>query len=164
MIRLLAAVLALLLPWVALAGPPMPDKADLLEVTCVKAIDGDTAWFEEVSGLVAHKVRFIGIDTPETRHPRLGVQHYGPEASAFTEDQLLGNTVWLEYDVEPHDHYDRHLCYVWLADGSLFNLTLVRQGYAVLMTYPPNVKYVEWLTSAQEKAREEGKGLWGAVD
>lgn len=121
----------------------MPDKADLLEVVCVRPVDGDTAWFEEISGLVVHKVRFIGIDTPETVHPDKPVQEYGPEASAFTKEMLFGKTVWLEYDIEEYDRYARHLCYIWLEDGSLFNLTLIEEGYAVPSIYPPNVKYVE---------------------
>lgn len=155
-------LLTLLLPLSALAYPAMPDG--LLEVTCVKVIDGDTAWFEETSGLVVHKVRLIGVDTPETVHPRKPVQYYGPEASAFAVETLLGRRAWLEYDVEPHDHYARHLCYVWLEDGTLFNLTLIEQGYAVLDTWPPNVKYVDRFTAAQEAARGERKGLWASIE
>lgn len=158
-IRRLAAVL-ILLPILSLAAPAMPEKENLLKVTCVKVVDGDTAWFEEASGLVVHKVRFIGIDTPETVHPAKPVQYFGPEASAFTAESLLNKQAWLEYDVEPHDHYDRHLCYVWLDDGNLFNLTLIDQGFAVLDTWPPNVKYVDFFTAAQEIAREQEKGLW----
>lgn len=156
-----ALLLGLLLPVQALDTPAMPDKEDLLSAVCVKVVDGDTAWFEEKSGLVVHKVRLIGVDTPETRHPKKGVQPFGPEASAYTESRLLGQAVYLEYDVEENDRYDRHLCYVWLADGSLFNLELLCEGYAVLLTWPPNVKYVDWFTKAQAQAREAKKGLWG---
>lgn len=149
--KILLALLILLLALPALADhPPMPDKADLLEVVCVRPVDGDTAWFEEISGLVVHKVRFIGVDTPETVHPDKPVQEYGPEASAFTKEMLFGKTVWLEYDVEEYDRYARHLCYIWLEDGSLFNLTLIEEGYGIPSIYPPNVKYVEWFTSAQK--------------
>lgn len=157
----LALVLSLIfIPALCWGMPICPDKSDLLEVVCVKVVDGDTAWFEDLDEYIVHKVRFIGIDTPETRHPTQGVQHFGPEASAFTVDQLDGKTVWLEYDVEWYDRYARHLCYVWMEDGSLFNLTLIRQGYAVLMTYPPNIKYVDYFAAAQESAREESLGLW----
>lgn len=159
----LIIILALLLPLSVLAAhPTMPEG--LLEVTCVKVVDGDTMWFEETSGLVVHKVRLIGVDTPETVHPKKPVQYYGPEASAFSKETLLDRRAWLEYDVEPHDHYDRHLCYVWLDDGSLFNLTLIEQGYAVLDTWPPNVKYVDWFTAAQKEAREDLKGIWTPPD
>ena len=138
----------------------MPDKADLLEVVCAKVVDGDTAWFEDVDQFVVHKVRFIGIDTPETVHPNKAVMPYGKEASSFTKAALQDKTVYLEYDIEQFDRYARHLCYIWMDDGSLFNLTLIAQGYAVLMTYPPNVKYVDYFVEAQTQARECGFGLW----
>jgi micrococcal nuclease len=70
--------------------------------------------------------------------------------------------VLLERDVEPTDQYDRVLGYLWAA-GRLVNWEMVRSGHAVVLTYPPNVQYVEWLESAQRVARAEGAGLW-AVD
>jgi micrococcal nuclease len=69
-------------------------------------------------------------------------------------------TVGLERDVELRDRYGRMLAYVW-ADGLLVNWALVRQGWAVVLTYPPNVQYVDFFTEAQRLAREEGVGLWG---
>jgi micrococcal nuclease len=69
-------------------------------------------------------------------------------------------TVALERDVEVRDRYDRMLAYVW-ADGHMVNWALVRQGWAVVLTYPPNVQYVDWFTDAQRRAREESVGLWG---
>jgi micrococcal nuclease len=69
-------------------------------------------------------------------------------------------TVALERDVEVRDRYERMLAYVW-ADGQMVNWVLVRQGWAVILTYPPNVQYVDWFTEAQRRAREEGAGLWG---
>lgn len=156
--KLIIALALLLVVGVASPAPVMPE--DLLEVVCVKVVDGDTAWFEE-DEFVVHKVRLIGIDTPETVHPQQPVQPFGQEASDFTTGMLLGKTVYLEYDVEPYDRYGRHLCYVWLEDGTLFNLTLLEQGYATLMTYPPNIKYVDYFIAAQIAARESKKGLWG---
>lgn len=155
-------IILLLFTLTASAAPIMPD--DLLEVVCVRVVDGDTAWFEDVDEYVVHKVRFIGIDTPETVHPDMPEQPFGKEASAFTTATLLGQTAYLEYDIEPHDRYDRHLCYVWLEDGTLFNLALIEQGYATLMTYPPNVKYVDYFVAGQKAAREQRLGLWAASD
>lgn len=143
--------LIFLLPFlVAAESPPMPDKSDLLEVTCVKVVDGDTAWFEESSALVVHKVRFIGVDTPETVHPTKGVEAGGKEASAYTTNALLNKRAWLEYDQDPYDRYGRHLCYVWLEDGSLFNLTLVQSGHAKAKEYPPNTKYQDYFEDAEK--------------
>ena len=52
----------------------MPDKTDLLGGTCVKVVDGDTAWLEETAGLVVHKVRLINIDSPKIIHPTKPMQ------------------------------------------------------------------------------------------
>jgi len=67
--------------------------------------------------------------------------------------------VQLEQDVEARDQYDRLLAYVW-HDGMLVNWRMIREGWAVLLTYPPNVQYVDWLVDAERRAREEGRGLW----
>ena len=106
-------------------------------------------------------VRLIGIDTPETVDPSQPVQCYGEQASRFTDRSLTGRTVRLEFDVERLDRYGRTLAYVWLR-GHLFNRRLVAGGYAVVDTFPPNVRYVDVFTAAQRVARERDRGLWGA--
>ncbi len=101
------------------------------------------------------RVRLIGMDTPEA-----GQEPFGEMATRALRDLIpIGSEVALEPDLEARDRYGRMLGYIW-ADGVMVNWTLVRQGYAVLLTYPPNVQYVDWLTSAQAAAREEGVGLW----
>jgi micrococcal nuclease len=124
-----------------------------------RVVDGDTAHVEIDGRDVT--VRFIGIDTPESVAPDQPVECYGPEASAYTRDRLEGVHVRLEYDVEREDRYGRTLAYVWLGD-ELINETLVRQGYALVTTFPPNVEYVGRFTAAQRDAREHGRGLWDA--
>jgi len=97
------------------------------------------------------------MDTPELSQSPFGVQA-GSALAAFIP---RGSDVQLEQDVEARDRYGRLLAYVWL-DGTLVNWRMVREGWAVLLTYPPNVQYVEWLTDAEHRAREEGRGLWAA--
>jgi micrococcal nuclease len=117
----------------------------------VRVVDGDTI---EVSlNGTTEKVRLIGVDTPETVHPTIGVEPYGKEASNFTKEKLTDQTVKLEFDVEERDRYGRLLAYVWL-DEELFNEVLLKEGYAQLATYPPNVKYVERFKAAQKEARK----------
>lgn len=129
-------------------------------VTVSRVVDGDTVETSPaVDGLT--EVRLIGVDTPETKDPRTGVQPYGEEAYRFTTDTLQGNSVALEFDVEKTDRYGRLLAYVWLPDGRMFNWVLVRQGYAQVATFPPNVEYTDRFLEAQRQAREAGKGLWG---
>lgn len=130
-------------------------------VRVVRVVDGDTI---EVSiNGTAEKVRLIGVDTPETVHPTIGEEPYGREASNFTKKMLTDKEIKLEFDVEERDRYGRLLAYVWL-DEELFNEVLLKEGYAQLATYPPNVKYVERFKAAQKEAREAGRGLWGYVE
>jgi micrococcal nuclease len=139
--------------------PIMPP--DLVPAIVDHVVDGDTAWFL-IDG-VNTKVRLIGIDTPETVHPTKDIEFYGKEASDFTKAALPeGAEVWLEYDTELKDKYDRDLCYVWLQNGTMLNYTLVLEGYAQVYTFPPNVKYVDMFVDAQRVARENGLGLWSS--
>jgi micrococcal nuclease len=129
-------------------------------VTVSRVVDGDTIEIAPtVDGLT--EVRLIGVDTPETKDPRTGVQPYGEAAYRFTASALEGEEVSLEFDVERTDRYGRLLAYVWLPDGRMFNEVLLEEGYAQVATFPPNVKYVEPFEEAQREAREAGRGLWG---
>lgn len=136
-------------------------KAIGIPVTIERVIDGDTV--EIAYNGQKERVRLIGVDTPETVHPTKEVQGYGVEASEFTKTQLTGKRVQLEFDVEQRDRYGRLLGYIWL-DGVMFNETLIKEGYAQLSTFPPNVKYVERFKAAQTEARNAKKGLWGITD
>jgi micrococcal nuclease len=140
--------------------PPSPEDklADLGKVVVVsRVVDGDTIEVSPAVGGIAD-VRLIGVDTPETYG---GTDPYGEKASAFTTQRLEGRQVALEFDVERIDPYVRVLAYVWLPDGTMFNEVLVREGYAQVATFPPNVKYVARFLAAQREARAEGAGLWG---
>lgn len=100
------------------------------------------------------------MDTPETRHPTLGLQPFGPEASKANTALVAGRRVCLEKDISERDRYDRLLRYVWLEDGRLVNEVLVARGFATTDTFPPDVKYVERFLAAQQIAAAEGLGLW----
>ncbi len=122
---------------------------------CVSAVDGDTI---KVSS--GETVRYIGVDTPETKHPTKPVQYFGPEASAFNTRLVAGRQIALEYDVGRRDRYGRLLAYVHVGDAFV-NADLVAGGYAQVLTYPPNVRYQQLFSYLQQQAREAGKGLWG---
>lgn len=126
-----------------------------------RVVDGDT--IVVLMGGKEERVRLIGVDTPETKQPRNPVELYGPEASAFTREALEGKKVRLETDVQERDRYGRLLAYVYLEDGTFFNEELLRQGYAKILTVPPNVKYSEEFLNIQRQALEAGRGLWGAA-
>ena len=130
----------------SLAGPQGPTEP------CVVAriVDGDT--FTCRGGL---RVRLIGVDAPE-----LSQQPFGAQARQALGRWLPpGETVVLEADVEPVDRYGRRLVYVWRG-AILVNWQMVRGGWAMLLTIPPNVRYSEAFLEAQRRAREAGVGLW----
>lgn len=132
---------------------------DFLEVT--KVIDGDTFWVADGSekGI---KVRLIGVDAPESRNVfKKKKGYYGEEAKDYVTELLQGKSVRLELDVNEFDQFGRTLAYVYLEDGSFLNAQLLKEGYAVVMTVPPNVKFADEFIKLQRQAREKGVGLWG---
>ena len=126
----------------------------------VRVIDGDT--IDVVIDGVQFRVRYIGVDTPETHHPSRGVEPFGFEATEANRALVEGKTVYLEKDISETDRYGRLLRYVWLADGRMVNEVLTAEGYAQVSTYPPDVKYQEAFLTAQREARDQGRGLWSA--
>jgi len=121
-----------------------------------RVIDGDTI---EIEG--GKKVRYLGIDTPETVDPRKPVQCFGIEASNANKKLVLGKRVKLEKDISETDKYGRLLRYVYV-DDIFVNDYLVRNGYAYAVTFPPDVKYQQQFLEAQKEARENKRGLWSA--
>lgn len=136
------------------------DRVDLPEggkwAFCTRVVDGDTMVIEN-----EERVRYIGIDTPETVHPRIGVEPFGPEASAVNKALVEGRRVYLVSDISNRDKYGRLLRYVYTEDGLFVNLALVACGLATVTTYPPDVAHVDEYVTAQEEAREAGRGMWG---
>ena len=134
-----------------------PSGVVLTPAVVSRVIDGDTIEVK-INGKV-ETVRMVLVDTPETKHPRLGVQPFGPEASAFTKNTLTGKKIGLEKDVSDRDRYARLLRYVWL-DGKLFNQMLIEKGLARVAIFQPDVKYVEQFRAAQQKVQKQAIGIW----
>jgi micrococcal nuclease len=136
--------------------PPVPPEAVAARVE--RVVDGDT-FVAAVAGR-SERIRLIGVDTPETVDPDRPVQPYGREASSFAKRMLSDRTVRLEGDVEPRDRYGRLLAYVWLPDGTFWNALLAAEGYARLITIPPDVSYAGLFRDLVEEARAANRGLW----
>jgi micrococcal nuclease len=128
--------------------------------TVTDVVDGDTV---DISPAVEGKtrVRFIGVDAPETVDPNCGTQPYGEEASQYTKSKLTNQKVGLELDVQKTDQYNRLLAYVYPTDTEMFNETLLKEGYAQVAIFQPNVKYRDRFLAAQQEAQAAGRGLWG---
>jgi micrococcal nuclease len=115
-----------------------------------RVVDGDTFHCRD-----GRKVRLIGVDSPELAQGAPGSQ------ARDVLSRLLprGSEVRLEEDAAPTDRYGRVLAWVW-SDAGLVNEALVRGGWAVLYTVPPNVKYAKRIERAQKEARGSHAGLW----
>jgi micrococcal nuclease len=163
--------LAWVLAWSACTGsqplgsnePGHPDTAVAVE----RWVDGDTV---VVTGYGAKRetVRLIGVDTPETVHPRKPVECYGRQASAFVKALLpVGSAATLTFDKGTTELRDRTpsrrlLAYLWKSDDTMVNLELVRQGYAKAVHYPPQDDYRDTFKQAEAKAKAATKGRWKA--
>jgi len=115
--------------------------------------DGDTV--SVMIGRRIEKIRLIGIDAPE-----LGQRPWGERAKERLRELLGDGNVTVVADVEKRDRYGRLLAYLWTSRGTFVNLEMVRQGFAVLYTIPPNVRYVDRFRAAQAEAREKKRGIW----
>jgi micrococcal nuclease len=119
-----------------------------------RVIDGDT--IKLVNG---ERVRYIGIDTPELHHPKKPVEYYAREAKDFNANLVGSKTVRLEFDVQQRDRFGRLLAYVYV-DDIFVNAKIIEEGYAKILTIPPNVKYAEKFLKLQRQARDQNRGLW----
>jgi micrococcal nuclease len=128
-----------------------PTRQPPPESSCIvgRVVDGDTFHCRD-----GREVRLTGIDTPERQQSFSSVAR-----EALLKMIPLGTAVRLERDVAPTDRYGRVLAYVWVGP-KLVNEAMVRDGWAVLYTVPPNVKYADRLGRAQREARARGAGLW----
>jgi micrococcal nuclease len=153
---------------VKLVKIPFGSSYDYTNALVTRVVDGDTLVLEN-----NERVRLTGIDTPEMHESnklnrdaqRSGqdvatIKQLGRRAYEFTKKLVEGKRVRLEFDVERHDKYKRILAYVYLTDGTFVNAEIVKQGYASLMTYPPNVRYADLFLKLYREARENQRGLW----
>jgi len=166
-IKLIIAVIFSFSPLISLAKTS-PDYNVIVQ----RVVDGDTIKVIYQSKL--ESVRLIGIDTPEFRINKrayLQTQEYNKDAETIVSLGLAakeytnslvkkGDTVKLEFDVQKRDKYKRLLAYVWLKNGKMLNEEIIKNGYAMPLTIPPNVKYEKRFLQAYKYAREHNLGLW----
>ena len=132
------------------------------QVKVSEVIDGDTVKLSN-----GKMLRYIGLDTPEVRMKAAGAgfiynpQPFSLEAKEFNRKLVEGKNIRVEFDVEKTDRYGRLLGYCFI-ENTFVNAKLIEEGYAVLYTFPPNVKYTDLLVKSQKKAQKKKKGLWGS--
>ena len=126
-----------------------------------KISDGDT-FYVKTENSEKFKIRLIGIDAPESYNvgKKFRKEYFGKEAKVFVTNLLKDKKVKLTFDVQKIDRYGRILAYVYLENGVFLNQYLVENGFAVVATFPPNIKFVEVFTKAEKSARNKKLGLW----
>lgn len=156
---LLLAVAAAAATGGACAGEPAGGEERTGRV--VRVTDGDT--IRVALGGREERVRYIGIDTPESVMPGAPVECFGRAAARANARLVGGRRVRLVTDAEERDRHGRLLAYVFRADdGRFVNAALVRAGYAVPLTVPPNLRHAARFRALAREAREQGRGLWSA--
>ena len=145
------------------ARPSDRERYDGKTFRVVHVVDGDTLDVD-ISDEVAHhrttRIRFWGVDTPETVKPNTPPQHYGKEASDFVKGVAGGVDVRLELDpLHTRDKYNRLLAYIYLPDGRMLNRVLVEEGYGYADPRFDH-KYSHEFERLMNRARKAGRGLW----
>jgi micrococcal nuclease len=123
-------------------------------LTCTRVVDGSIIILNN-----GEEVKLIGVDTPETKHPKKPVEYFAKESFAFTEKLVKGKEVRLEYDIHERDSFGRRLAYVYLEDGTLLNAEIIKGGYGRTDTKSP-FKYREQFSQYEKEAREDKRGQW----
>jgi len=136
----------------------------MLKARVIGHVDGDTVRVsisnppKDLSAV--ETIRFLGVDTPETVHPNQAVQQFGKEASDYTRNKLLNRDVYLAFDWDLRDRYNRLLAYIYTDSGKCFNAVLIQEGFGhAYLQYP--FQFMEEFKTLEGEARQQGRGLWG---
>ncbi len=122
----------------------------------VKSVyDGDTLILGN-----SQRVRLLGVNTPEIESRHRPGEPGGIAAKEWLQNRVKNQQVYLEYDQEKKDKYNRELAHVFLPDGTHLNLELLKQGLAFMSIVPPNLRYAEAFSRAQQQAEKQGLGIW----
>jgi len=148
--------------WLGGGAGGSPSSGGTASARLERVIDGDTI-VAQVDGR-EERIRYIGIDTPETVKPNTPVQCFGPQAHDLNA-RLLGGAgarLTLRFDRELRDRYGRLLAYVFRTDGLFVNARLIEAGAARTLAIAPNTTRAAQLSGLQHDARTAGRGLWSA--
>ena len=133
--------------------------------TVLNVVDGDTFDIDIADGDNERtRIRLWGVDTPETKNPKVGVMYFGPEAAEFVKELTLGKevTVYLDAERKSRGYYGRLLAYVKLSDGRFLNEVLLSEGYAYADVRFDHSFYNKY-QQLEAVARSQKKGLWENV-
>lgn len=131
-------------------------EVEQYEVT--RVVDGDTIIVARLG-----KIRLIGVDTPEMKHPDEPVQYFAEEAKDYVKSQVLNKKVTLKFDQNKRDQFNRWLAYVYLPDGSMLNAKIIQNGFGYVYI-KEQFKYKNDFIKYEGIARKEKRGIWANHD
>jgi micrococcal nuclease len=128
-------------------------------ITLIHIIDGDTIKVH-VNGK-NETVRYLLVDTPDSKSPKNCVQFYAKEAFLRNSELVKSGKLTLEFEAEnTRDSYGRLLAYVYV-DGESVQGTLLKEGYArVAYSMNPPYKYLEHFRKEENKAKRQKLNIW----
>ena len=136
-----------------LPGASAPEGAAVPRQTIqgrvIEVYDGDTATVITAHPEAKYRVRFFGIDAPETAMP------HGHDAKKALQDKILGKDVLV--NVSGVDHYGRAVGRVMLG-ARYVNLEMVSEGHA--WYYADYAGHEYDLAAAEREAKVYRRGLW----
>lgn len=124
-----------------------------------KVYDGDTITLKN-----GQRVRLLGMNAPEIESRYRQGEAGGQAAKKWLQEKLKKGEVFLEYDLQRQDKYQRVLAHLFLENGEHLNTEIVKAGLATLSIIPPNVSYAKELKKAELDAQKRGKGIWSMTD
>lgn len=137
--------------------PPLPPTGAPVPVT--RVIDGDTLLIRG-----GFRVRLLGVNTPETKHPDRHPEPWGPEAHKLTQALAFNRQIVLELDRERWDDYRRTLAYAILEDQSLLNERLISEGLSpAVVTFPIRSDRRRLFLKSEAEARQRRLNLWSSL-
>lgn len=149
-------------PGSSTAYPSATEAGKPQTVRVLRAVDGDTILVRTASG-DSERVRYIGVDTPESVKPNSPVECFGKQAAKFNGALVRGREARLVPDREPRDRYGRTLAFVYVGDVFV-NAELLKNGYARTIEIEPNTSKAEYFAGLERVAIRTNKGLWQACD
>lgn len=95
-----------------------------------RVLDGDSADMVVDLGFkisIRERIRFFGIDTPETRSSDLDEKHKGLEAKKYVKEAIEGK--WVMLETSKQGKFGRYLGTIFIEDRNL-NKELIEKGLA----------------------------------
>lgn len=138
--------------------PKPQSKVTRAAVTLLETVDGDTIKVNYKGK--EETVRYLLVDTPESKKPGTCVQPFAKDAAERNRQLVNSGKLTLEFEKSRTDKYGRLLAYIFV-DGKSVQEQLLKEGYArVAYIYEPPYKYLSTYEKAEDSAQAKHLRIW----